>query len=61
MVIFSSAFQPHLMRILNEMESLSTLSGNRYDEPAFSEELEREFPNYRVSVYCFSENELTIY
>ncbi|KRG05027.1 uncharacterized protein Dmoj_GI20842, isoform B [Drosophila mojavensis] len=52
--LWNRAFQPHLLRILNEMESLSTLSGNRYDEPAFSEELEREFPNYRL--YGFTIN-----
>lgn len=38
-----------MLRILSEMEKLSTLSGNQYDEPAYGEELEREYPNYRVS------------
>ncbi|TDG41758.1 hypothetical protein AWZ03_011831 [Drosophila navojoa] len=52
--LWNRAFQPHLLRILSEMENLSTLSGNRYDEPAFSEELEREFPNYRL--YGFTIN-----
>lgn len=44
-----SAFQPRMLRILSEMEKLSTLSGNQYDEPAYGEQLEREYPNYRVS------------
>lgn len=42
-----------MLRILSEMEKLSTLTGNYYDEPAYREELEREYPNYRVS-QCFA-------
>lgn len=38
-----------MLRILSEMEKLSTLTGNYYDEPAYREELESEYPNYRVS------------
>ncbi|KAH8369711.1 hypothetical protein KR093_000676 [Drosophila rubida] len=43
-----SAFQTRLQRILRDMENLATYSGSRYDEPAYSEELEREYPNFRV-------------
>lgn len=42
------AFQSRLLRILSDMEKLTTFSGSRYDEPTYSEELEREYPNYRV-------------
>lgn len=38
-----------MLRILCEMEKLSTLTGKYYNEPAYREELEREYPNYRVS------------
>ncbi|XP_017835465.1 coiled-coil and C2 domain-containing protein 2A [Drosophila busckii] len=52
--IWNRAFQPRLLRILSEMENLSIYTSSRYDEPAYSEELEREFPNYRL--YGFTIN-----
>ncbi|EDV54926.2 uncharacterized protein Dere_GG21793 [Drosophila erecta] len=52
--IWNRAFQPRLQRILCDMENLSTFSRGRYDEPIFSEQLEREFPNYRL--YGFTLN-----
>lgn len=53
MVSVHRAFQPRLHKILCDMEDLSTFSRGRYDEPIFSEQLEREFPNYRVSLAIF--------
>lgn len=52
--IWNRAFQPRLHKILCDMEDLSTFSRGRYDEPIFSEQLEREFPNYRL--YGFTLN-----
>ncbi|XP_017125182.1 coiled-coil and C2 domain-containing protein 2A [Drosophila elegans] len=46
--IWNRAFQPRLQKILSDMENLSTFSRGRYDEPIFSEQLEREYPNYRL-------------
>ncbi|XP_030559947.1 coiled-coil and C2 domain-containing protein 2A [Drosophila novamexicana] len=51
---WNRAFQPQLLRILSELENLSTSAGSRYDEPAYSEELEREYPNCRL--YGFTMN-----
>lgn len=52
--IWNRAFQTRLLRILSDMEKLSTFPGSRYDEPAYSEELEREYPNFRL--YGFTIN-----
>ncbi|XP_016994631.2 coiled-coil and C2 domain-containing protein 2A [Drosophila takahashii] len=52
--IWNRAFQPRLQKILCDMENLSTFSRGRYDEPIYSEQLEREFPNYRL--YGFTLN-----
>ncbi|XP_037715891.1 coiled-coil and C2 domain-containing protein 2A [Drosophila subpulchrella] len=52
--IWNRAFQPRLQKILIDMENLSTFSRGRYDEPVYSEHLEREFPNYRL--YGFTLN-----
>ncbi|EDW74405.2 uncharacterized protein Dwil_GK21406 [Drosophila willistoni] len=52
--IWNRAFQPHLQKILRELENLSNFSTSRYDEPAYSEELEREYPNFRL--YGFTLN-----
>ncbi|XP_017049472.1 coiled-coil and C2 domain-containing protein 2A [Drosophila ficusphila] len=52
--IWNRAFQPRLQRILSDMENLSTFSRGRYDEPVFSEQLEQEYPNYRL--YGFTLN-----
>ncbi|XP_034476742.1 coiled-coil and C2 domain-containing protein 2A [Drosophila innubila] len=52
--IWNRAFQTRLLRILSDMEKLATFPGSRYDEPAYSEELEREYPNYRL--YGFTIN-----
>ncbi|XP_060655942.1 LOW QUALITY PROTEIN: coiled-coil and C2 domain-containing protein 2A [Drosophila nasuta] len=52
--IWNRAFQTRLQRILKDMENLATYSGSRYDEPAYSEELEREYPNFRL--YGFTIN-----
>jgi len=51
MIVIHRAFQPRLQKILSDMENLSTFSRGRYDEPVYSEQLEREFPNYRVSFF----------
>ncbi|KAM8713526.1 hypothetical protein ACLKA7_013790 [Drosophila subpalustris] len=52
--IWNRAFQTRLLRILSDMEKLATFPGSRYDEPAYSEELEREYPNFRL--YGFTIN-----
>ncbi|KAH8299484.1 hypothetical protein KR044_001785 [Drosophila immigrans] len=52
--IWNRAFQTRLQKILKDMENLATSSGSRYDEPAYSEELEREYPNFRL--YGFTVN-----
>ncbi|XP_017148123.1 coiled-coil and C2 domain-containing protein 2A isoform X1 [Drosophila miranda] len=45
---FNRAFLPHLQQILSGMESLATYSTARYEEPAYSEKLERAFPDYKL-------------
>ncbi|KAH8314556.1 hypothetical protein KR059_012669 [Drosophila kikkawai] len=52
--VWNRAFQPRLQEILSDMESLATFSRGRYDEPVYSEQLEREYPNYRL--YGFTLN-----
>ncbi|KAH8400770.1 hypothetical protein KR009_000826 [Drosophila setifemur] len=52
--IWNRAFQPRLQKILCDMEALATYSRGQYDEPAFNEQLEREYPNYRL--YGFTLN-----
>ncbi|XP_017094292.2 coiled-coil and C2 domain-containing protein 2A [Drosophila bipectinata] len=52
--IWNRAFQPQLYQILCEMEHIATYSRGCYDEPAFSEQLEREYPNYKF--YGFTLN-----
>ncbi|KAH8305950.1 hypothetical protein KR018_005944 [Drosophila ironensis] len=52
--VWNRAFQPRLQKILCDMENLATYSRGRYDEPAFGEQLEQEFPNYRL--YGFTLN-----
>ncbi|XP_030387639.1 coiled-coil and C2 domain-containing protein 2A [Scaptodrosophila lebanonensis] len=52
--IWNRVFQPRLLSILREMEKLATHTSPHYDEPSYSEELEREYPNYRL--YGFTLN-----
>ncbi|XP_022225803.2 coiled-coil and C2 domain-containing protein 2A-like [Drosophila obscura] len=51
---WNRAFQPQLLKILGYMEALATFSRGRYEEIAYSEQLERENPNSKL--YGFTLN-----